>query len=79
MNQSKTTRVFSVILVPEKETGGYTVRVPALRGCLSYGATFEEALLNVREAITGYLETFGTDEAEDSTGSPIVSAVEMNL
>ncbi|MBU0703085.1 MAG: type II toxin-antitoxin system HicB family antitoxin [Chloroflexi bacterium] len=40
----------------EQEEGGYTVICPALPGCVSEGETREEALKNIREAITGYLE-----------------------
>jgi antitoxin HicB len=35
--------------------GGYTVNVPALPGCLTYGETFEEALTMVDDAIQGWL------------------------
>jgi predicted RNase H-like HicB family nuclease len=34
---------------------GYSVSVPGLPGCWSQGATEEEALLNIRDAIHGYL------------------------
>lgn len=35
--------------------GGYTVNVPALPGCLTYGETFEEGLTMVDDAIQGWL------------------------
>ena len=38
------------------EEGGYTVYVPLLRGCVSEGDTFEEAVENVIEAVELYLE-----------------------
>ena len=44
-----------VILEPSNE-GGYTATVAALPGCISEGATREEALRNIREAIELYLE-----------------------
>lgn len=50
-------RHYTVILTPDQEEGGYTVRVPALPGCNTQGDTREEALANAREAIEGYLET----------------------
>ena len=49
-----------VILEPSDE-GGYTVIVPALPGCISEGNTKEEALANIREAITVYLEPVEDD------------------
>jgi antitoxin HicB len=39
---------------PEPE-GGYTVTVPALPGCLTYGESFEEALTMIDDAISGWL------------------------
>lgn len=44
-----------VVLEPSDE-GGYTVFVPALRGCISEGDSREEALANIREAIELYLD-----------------------
>ncbi len=39
---------------PEPE-GGYTVSVPALPGCLTFGETFEEAMTLVEDAVAGWL------------------------
>ena len=50
-----TTMRLKVVLEPSDE-GGYTVFVPALRGCISEGDSREEALLNIREAIELYLD-----------------------
>jgi predicted RNase H-like HicB family nuclease len=36
---------------------GYSVSVPGLPGCWSQGATEEEALENIQDAIQGYLAT----------------------
>jgi predicted RNase H-like HicB family nuclease len=44
-----------IVLEPSEE-GGYTVFVPALRGCISEGDSREEALQNIREAIELYLD-----------------------
>jgi predicted RNase H-like HicB family nuclease len=41
----------------KNETGGYTVTVPALPGCVSEGKTWDEALVNIEEAIAGHIET----------------------
>ena len=35
--------------------GGYTVTVPSLPGCVSYGRNFEEATEMIKDAMEGYL------------------------
>lgn len=45
---------FKVALVASEE--GYSVSVPALPGCWSQGATVEEALDNITDAIREYLD-----------------------
>lgn len=47
---------YTVVLEPDEEGRGYTVRVPALAGCITEGATKEEALENAKEAILGFVE-----------------------
>lgn len=47
---------YTAIFEPDKEVGGYTVVIPSLPGCISEGDTFEEALKNIREAASLYLE-----------------------
>ena len=37
------------------EDGWFVVECPALPGCISQGATEEEALANIREAITAWM------------------------
>lgn len=45
-----------VILIPDKESGGYVVEVPSLPGCHTQGDTIEEALANAQEAIKLWIE-----------------------
>lgn len=47
---------YTIVLRPEKE-GGFTVMVPALSGCVTYGKTLEEAKTMADDAIRGYLES----------------------
>lgn len=42
---------------------GVSVSCPELPGCHSQGATVDEALANIRDAIGGYLELYGEPEA----------------
>ncbi len=43
-------------VVLEKSEEGFSVSVPGLPGCHSQGATEEEALRNIADAIAEYLE-----------------------
>ncbi len=47
---------YQIVLRPEPE-GGYTVVVPSLPGCVTYGRTVEEANRMAEDAIRGYLES----------------------
>lgn len=58
---NKPLKVFQVIrsgivfeLQSEPE-GGYSVLVPSLPGCISYGSTFEEAMEMIKDAMEGWL------------------------
>lgn len=44
-------------LVYQGESGLWVAEVPSLPGCVSQGATKEEAVTNIREAIPLHLET----------------------
>ena len=48
---------FTVILREEAE-GGYSAQVVELPGCISQGENRNDALINIREAIEGYMEAF---------------------
>jgi len=47
---------YRIRLTKEPE-GGYTVTVPALPGCVTFGGTVEEAIDMAREAIELYIES----------------------
>lgn len=47
---------YNIILQPEKE-GGFTVIVPALPGCVTYGRTLDEARRMSIDAIQVYLKS----------------------
>jgi predicted RNase H-like HicB family nuclease len=50
-------RKFTIILREELE-GGYSSQCLELPGAVSEGETRKEALINIKEAIEGYLEAF---------------------
>ncbi len=45
------------ILLKKEPEGGYTVTVPTLPGCVTFGDTVEEAIDMAREAIAAYIES----------------------
>ncbi|MCL6447961.1 MAG: type II toxin-antitoxin system HicB family antitoxin [Armatimonadetes bacterium] len=49
------------VVMEQEEDGGYSVYVPELPGCASQGDTWEEALVNIKEAIELYLWSLKED------------------
>ena len=47
---------YQIILRPEPE-GGYTVFVPTLPGCITWGRTLRQARKMAADAIGGYIES----------------------
>ena len=45
------------VFIEQDEDGVFVAEVPALPGCISQGNTRNEALQNIQEAITVYLES----------------------
>ena len=65
---------FTALFEPD-EDGGYTVSFPALPGCLTHGATKDEARRMAAEALEGYLETL----QEDGMPIPVEHEVELPI
>jgi antitoxin HicB len=45
------------ILLRKESKGGYTVLVPSLPGCVTFGDTIDEAIKMAKEAIELYIES----------------------
>lgn len=43
------------LIIHEAEEGGYWVEVPELPGCFTEGDSVKELIINLKEAIEGYL------------------------
>jgi len=52
------------ILLRKEPEGGYTVTVPSLPGCITYGKSIEEATEMIKEAIELYLESLKSHHEE---------------
>jgi predicted RNase H-like HicB family nuclease len=47
---------FKVVITYDSEYNGYVIDVPELVGCMSQGKTIDDALVNIKDAIKGWLE-----------------------
>lgn len=72
-------RRFYVLLEWNEDGGGYTATVPSLPGCVSEGDTVEEAMVNAREAIEGFLEAMKREgiPVPDPEGETLLREVEV--
>jgi predicted RNase H-like HicB family nuclease len=59
----------SVELITDPEQGGFTARLPDIPA-YGEGETEEEAIADLKEAVRGYIETFGLEEALSQLSSP---------
>ena len=51
-------------------SGGFIAFVPLLPGCMSQGETFEQARINIKDAIEGYVSVLKEDGDEIPVESP---------
>jgi antitoxin HicB len=59
------------ILLKKEPEGGYTVTVPSLPGCITYGETLEEVIKMAKEAVELYLESLKAHGEEIPTEDEI--------
>ena len=62
---------FSVVI--ERDGEGYFALCPELQGCYSQGSTYEEALVNIQDAIQLHV----TDRLENGEEVPQVSSISL--
>ena len=67
---------FRVTIEPD-EDGVFVAECPALPGCISQGKTRDEAMVNIRDAIQGYLESL--KKHGEPIPAPITEAVVEGL
>lgn len=78
-DQPNDTLTYKIFLHKEPE-GNYTVTVPALPGCITYGETIDEAIVMAREAITLYisdLKEYGEPIPDDKESLEYLLNLEM--
>ena len=57
------------VLIEQDEDGFFVAEVPSLPGCISQGATRDEALKKVQKAIIAYIESL--EEHDEPVPPPI--------
>ena len=70
--------MLAIELIPDPEHGGYTARVPDIPA-YGEGETPEQAIADLREALKGYIESFGLEDAMSRVTTPTVQTVDWNL
>ena len=74
-----TNPTITVELIPDPEQGGFTARIPDIPA-YGEGETEDEAIADLKEAIRGYIETFGLDDALARLSSPsAIRQMDWNL
>jgi predicted RNase H-like HicB family nuclease len=61
----------SVELIPDPELGGYTARLPDIPA-YGEGETEQAAIADLREALAGYIEAFGLEDALSRLLAPVI-------
>ena len=69
---------YKVVLVKDAETGWFVADVPSLPGCISQGKTKKDALKNIKDAITGYLESI-KKHPEEKISRKVVSIEAVSI
>jgi predicted RNase H-like HicB family nuclease len=64
-----------------QQNDDYTVTVPALPGCVTWGRTLDEAATSAREAIAVYIETLQANgkEVPIEDGSPFILTITQEI
>ncbi len=71
-------RRYSLVLTPEPDGSAYNVVVPALSGCLTWGATVEEALAMAHDAVATFLDGEAAAERPEP-GAQVVANVTVEV
>jgi predicted RNase H-like HicB family nuclease len=71
---------YKVSVVVEKDEYGFFAYSPELEGCHSQGASLEEVMDNIKEAIELYLETLSEEERTERLSKEILTtAIEVRV
>ncbi|QEG33376.1 type II toxin-antitoxin system HicB family antitoxin [Bythopirellula goksoeyrii] len=68
----------TIEIISDPDQGGFTARLPDIPA-YGEGETEEEAIKDLKEALAGYLETYGLDDAESRICQPALRTIDLEL
>jgi len=68
----------TVEIIADPELGGFTARLPDIPA-YGEGDTEDEAIDDLKEALRGYIETFGLEDALSRLASPSIRTIDLEL
>ncbi len=68
----------TIELIPDHQQGGFTARVPDIPA-YGEGETEADAIADLEQALRGYLEEFGLEDALAQVNKPALRQVNWNL
>lgn len=68
----------TIEIIPDLEQGGFTARLPDIPA-YGEGETEQEAIDDLKEAVRGYIETFGLEDALARVSQPALRTIELDL
>lgn len=71
--------MLTVELIPDPELGGFSARIPDIPA-YGEGTTEDEAIQDLRDALKGYVEAFGIDDALARLSPPLtIRQIDLDL
>jgi predicted RNase H-like HicB family nuclease len=68
----------TIEIIPDPEQGGYMARLPNIPA-YGEGETENEAIDDLKEAIRGYIDAFGLEDALSRVAQPALRTIELDL
>lgn len=68
----------TIEIIPDTEQGGFTARLPDIPA-YGEGETEEQAIADLTESLTGYVETFGLEDALSRLCQPALRTIDLEL
>ena len=65
-------------IIPDPDEGGFTARLPDIPA-YGEGETEEAAIDDLKQAIRGYIETFGLEDAQARVSQPSLRSIDLDL